>query len=257
MKVITFAIQKGGVGKTSTAYSVAVELAAKGFKVLCVDADPQGNATSWSGIDMISAELGDVLLKVKPLEEAITKTAIENLDFLPTASIDGSLRIYSKKNAIGEPFAIRHLLKPIKSNYDYCIIDTSPSFGALEEACLLESDEVVPVLNLDEFSRDGLEIFVNSLNQLKENYDSDKPKITKLVINGRDLRLVQQANYLVNLQNTAKNHNLQIYIIPVDQNFKKGQELHVPVQMMSGTKKETLETLSKLSDDLKGDVNGN
>ena len=120
----------------------------------------------------------------------------------------------------------------------------------------MESDEVVPVLNLDEFSRDGVEIFGNSLKAFKENYYSDKPKITKLVINGRDLRLVQQAGYLSNLQGTASNHSLQIYIIPVDQNFKKGQELHVPVQYMSGTKKDTLETISKLSEELAGEVYG-
>lgn len=250
MKVITFAIQKGGTGKTSTAYSTAVELAEKGKKVLVVDADPQGNATTWSGIEEINKELSDVLLKLCDVNEAITKTSVENLDFLPTASVGGSLKIYSKKNAIGAPFAIRHLLKPIRDKYDYCIIDTSPAFGALEESCFLESDEVIPVLKMDEFSKDGLETFIYSLNDLKENYDSDKPKITKLILNERDLRLPQQENYLSMLKASAEQFNLKIYIIPVDQSFKKGQEVHVPIQYLSSTKKETLTTINNIASDL-------
>ena len=250
MRVITFAIQKGGTGKTSNAYSVAVELAEKGKKVLVVDADPQGNATTWSGIEEINKELSDVLLKICDVSEAITKTSIENLDFLPTASVGGSLKIYSKKNAIGAPFAIRHLLKPIRENYDYCIIDTSPAFGALEESCFLESDEVIPVLKMDEFSKDGLEAFIHSLNELKENYDSDKPQIKKLILNERDLRLPQQENYLGMLKSAAEQFQLKVYIVPVDQSFKKGQEVHIPIQYLSSTKKETLNTIAEVASDL-------
>lgn len=250
MKVITFAIQKGGTGKTSTAYSTAVELANKGYKVIFIDADPQGNSTTWSGIEEIDKELSDALLKLCESKDAITKSNVENLDFFPTASVGGSLKVYSKKHAIGNPFAIKKLLMPIKSEYDYCIVDTSPSFGALEESCLLESDEVVPVLNMDEFSKDGLETFIYSLNDLKENYMSEKPKITKLVLNQRDLRLVQQANYLQMLQQSAAQFNLKIYIIPVDQSFKKAQEVHVPVQQLDGTKKETLKVISEIASDL-------
>ena len=111
MKTITFAIQKGGTGKTSTAVSVAVELAEKGQKVILLDADPQGNATTWIGIETITNELADVLMKKCEVQEAITPTKIENLSFLPTASVDGSLKLYSKTLANESPFAIRQLLK--------------------------------------------------------------------------------------------------------------------------------------------------
>ena len=250
MKVITFAIQKGGTGKTSNSMSVAVELALKGNKVILIDVDPQGNATSWicNEKNDIAYELSDVLMEKCEPEQAIIQTQIENLYLIPTASVGGTLRLYQKTLATEQPFAIRHLVKTLKDKFDYCIIDTSPSFGALEESCFLASDEALAVLNIDEFSKDGLIIFIDNLNKMKKRYDTELPVINKLILNSRDKRLTQQDDIIRQIQNSVP---CSLYIVPVDQSFKKAQSIHVPIQYMSETKKETLTVISEIANAIK------
>lgn len=244
MKTISFAIQKGGTGKTSTAVSVAVELAERGKKVIVLDADPQGNATTWIGIEQINFELADVLMKKCEVQQAIVESKIENLNFLPTASVGGSLKLYSKTLANESPFAVRQILKKIKENYDYCIIDTSPAFGALEESCFLASDEAITVLKLDEFSKEGLISFLSNIESMQERYDTDKPVMKKLVLNGRDLRLIQQQGILEEIQQST---NSKIFVIPTDPSFSKAQSIHYPIQYLDSTKKQTLDIIKELT----------
>lgn len=244
MKTITFAIQKGGTGKTSIAVSTAVELANNNKKVILLDADPQGNATAWIGIEEISYELSDVLMKKCEPTEAITQTKVENLFFMPTASIGGTLKLYSKTLANESPFAIRQLLKKIRDNFDYCIIDTSPFFGALEESCLLASDEAITVIKLEEFSKEGLVSFLNNIEEMKDRYDADKPVLNKIIINNRDLRFVVQQSILDEIQAST---NSEIYIIPTEPAFPKAQSIHYPIQMLDSTKKQTLDTIQSLT----------
>ena len=247
MKTITFALQKGGTGKTSISVSTAVQLAENGKKVLLIDADPQGNATTWLGIDTISVELADVLMKKCSAKEAIINTQVENLSIIPTASLDSDLRLYSKTLATQQPFIVKHLCREIKEDFDFLIIDTSPSFGALEESCFLASDEAITVLNIDEFSSDGLITFMQNIDSLKDRYDTDKPKMNKIVLNSRDLRLVQQTDYLKKIKAATDS---KLYIVPVDQGFRKAQTVHIPLQYLEGVKKETLSVIAELSSDL-------
>lgn len=247
MKTITFALQKGGTGKTSISVSTAVQLAENGKKVLLIDADPQGNATTWLGIDTISVELADVLMKKNSAKDAIINTQVDNLFIIPTASLDSDLRLYSKTLATQQPFIIKHLCREIKEDFDFLIIDTSPAFGALEESCFLASDEAITVLNIDEFSSDGLITFMQNIDSLKDRYDTDKPKMNKIILNSRDLRLVQQADYLEKIKTATDS---KLYIVPVDQAFRKAQSVHVPVQYLEGTKKETLSVIQELSSDI-------
>ena len=220
-KVITFALQKGGVGKTSISVSVAVALAQNNYRVLLIDSDPQGNATTWLDIQEMKLELADVLMKKCSAKEAILPTKVENLSIIPTAALGSDLRVYSKTYATQQPFVVRHLVKELKSDYDYIVIDTSPAFGALEESCLLASDEAITVLNIDEFSTDGLITFYQNIESLRERYDTEKPLMNKIVLNGRDLRLSQQNDYLQRMETTAEQSNMKLYIVPVDQAFKK------------------------------------
>lgn len=247
MKVITINLQKGGTGKTSAAMSLAVELATKSKKVLAIDVDPQGNATSWILSDdaEVRYELADVLMEKCSAEEAIIKTTVENLSIIPTASLGGSLRLYQKTLATEQPYAIRHLVKELNDKFDYCIIDTAPAFGALEESCFLASHEALAVLNIDEFSKDGLIIFLENLNKMKKRYDSELPIINKLVLNSRDLRLSQQDDIIREIKKAT---NCELYVIPVDQAFKKAQSVHAPVQFLQGTKKETLNVISSIAE---------
>lgn len=247
MKTTTFALQKGGVGKTSISVSVAVSLA-ETSRVLFIDADPQGNATTWLDINEMSLELADVLMKKCSPKEAILQTKVDNLSIIPTASLGSDLRLYSKTQATQQPFIFRHIFRELRTEYDYIIIDTSPAFGALEESCLLASDEAITVLNIDEFSTDGLITFHQNIESLRERYDTEKPKMNKIVLNGRDLRLAQQNEYIEKLQTET---NMNLYIIPVDQTFKRGQSVHYPIQSLSETKKETLSVINSLAQAIK------
>ena len=246
MKTITFAVQKGGTGKTSIAVSIAIELANKGKKVIIIDADPQGNATTWIDIDNIDYELADYLMKKCELSQAIKPTKVENLFVIPTASVGGNLKIYSSTLANNSPYAIKHLLRNLE-NFDFCIIDTSPAFGALEESFLLASDEAISVLRLDDFSRDGLITFLNNIESMKERYDADNPRLNKLVLNARDFRIIQQTEYYEDISSSTK---AKIFVIPVDQSFTKAQKYHYPIQMLDCTKKQTLEVIADLANNI-------
>ena len=253
MKTITFAIQKGGTGKTSVSVSTAVELSKLG-KTIIIDADPQGNATTWLGIENLQYELSDLLTKedytVEDINNTIQKTQVENLDIIPTAGIGGGLQNYQKYGSNDDPMAMKRLLNTIKDDYKFCIIDTSPSFGGIETACFLASHETVTVLKIDEFSAEGLQIFFDNLTKMKRRHMTDLPDLSKIVLNVRDNRLVQQDQIVQQLEFLASKTNKKLYIVPVDQAFPKAQQVHVPIQNYDGVKKETLAVVKQLAADL-------
>jgi chromosome partitioning protein len=251
MKIITVALQKGGVGKTSVAVSLAVELSKKG-KTILIDADPQGNATTWLDIQAMQYELADLLNGKCTLENCLTKTNTENLTIIPTAGLGGELKEYSENKAGGNQGKIKKTLKEIAKNFDYCVIDTSPSFGNFERSIFYATNEIVAVLQLDEFSKDGLQIFNDRLNTfINDNMDEDetKPIFNKIVFNAKDDRISQQS-IILNQFMPLKEHGYNLYVIPVDQAYRKAQSAHISIQDFDGTKKQTLETLRQLADDL-------
>ncbi len=245
MKTITFALQKGGTGKTSVAVSVATELA-KNYKVVLVDADPQGNASAWYNQEL-SAELSDVLQNKAGIGDALISTGIKNLFMLPTAGVGGGLNVYQKTDAHGKPEAMLDVTDELAKAFDYCIIDTSPHFGPLEESCFIASDEIVPVMMIDSFSFDGLEIFISNLNDLKNRAKrvSRAAEIKRLVLNGRDNRLSIQTGKIDALVKTLPKE-MKLHIIPVDQAFKKAQDAHEPIDNTEA-KKETLDTITAIA----------
>lgn len=247
MRVISFALQKGGTGKTSISVSVAAYLAQRG-KVLLVDADPQGNATTWIAGSTISTELADVLNDKVRTADAIRSTCVAGLYILPTAGLGGDLREYQKTRASGAPYAIADALQQVAGSFDWCIIDTSPSFDPLNESVCLASDEVIAVLQFNEFSKDGLVIFVDNLADARKrlHIPSDKAKLDKLVLNAKDDRIKQQADVLATLKQTEAD-GYSLFVIPVDQAFNKAQALHTSIYDLANTKKETLEGINTLA----------
>lgn len=262
MKTITFGNRKGGTGKTTLCASVAVQLALKGKKVLAVDVDPQGNLTTWMYKNDITKdladvlkndiikELADVLMNRCTIKEAICKTEVENLDIIPTASLGGSLNIYQKFHAAQYPFRFRKIISEIKNDYDYVIIDTSPNFGALEESCFLTSDEAIAVLNIDEFSKEGLTSFIENLNDMKERLETEKPKTDKIILNGRNRTLQVQDRILKEIQEATP---CRLFIVPVDQGFPKSQIMHTAIQFMDKPKKETLSVINEITESIMGE----
>jgi len=256
LKTYTFAIQKGGTGKTSISVSIAVELAKFGRTIL-IDADPQGNATDWINIQELHYELSDVLSDKCSIKDCIQKTQIPNLFLIPTAGIDGGLRTYQETIAQKEQFKIAQLKDELAKVFDYCIIDTSPAFGALEESCFIASDEIINVLKLDRFSRDGLKTFKINLDSMKKRYNNcygvsidGKPLLSKLILNENN-SAIAQCRELVEKYKQLETNGFKTFVIPIDQGFRKSQTTCVPIQDIAGAKKETLDSITEIAEALK------
>ncbi len=244
MKTFAFAIQKGGTGKTTLSVSVAVELARMGKRVCLIDGDPQGNSSSWL-LTELNYELADVLYEKVKLTDCFTKTSIENLYFIPTAGLNGELRSYSAKMADSKPFVFRHLIAELSEYFDYCIFDTSPSFTGLEKSIFLAADEVIGVMQVDYFSTDGLQIFMDNITTMKKDYDSpSKPSFNKIIMNSKDNRIKYQDDMIAQL---TQLNNFEFFKVYVDQAFKKAQTTHMAVQDFPSVKKETLDAIKEIA----------
>ena len=129
-KIIALANQKGGVGKTTTTINLAASLAALEKSVLVVDADPQANASSGLGIDVRKSQntLYEGLIGEKPVKEIVVKTEFERIDIVPSHInlVGAELEMVQLQNREQK---MHDLLKNIKNNYDYILIDCSPSLG--------------------------------------------------------------------------------------------------------------------------------
>ena len=146
MITLTIANQKGGVGKSTTAATIATELALRGYRTLIVDADPQANATSvFLDPANVTTSLADAIIEknntFSPLHEVIITTQIEGLDLLPATL---SLARFEREPALTAAGRLRRALKgEVKEIYDFCIIDTPPNLGLLLSAALLAADHVI------------------------------------------------------------------------------------------------------------------
>ena len=143
-KIISFSNQKGGVGKTTSAVNIAASLGILGYKVLLVDLDPQGNATSGVGISKKSLRksIHDVLIGESAAKETIIETPFENLDIIP-AHISLAGAEYNLYQGNGAERVMKNALEPIKDDYDYIIIDCPPSLSMLTINAMVASDGII------------------------------------------------------------------------------------------------------------------
>ena len=172
-KIVSFSNQKGGVGKTTSCVNIAAQIANKGKRVLIIDLDPQGNATSGLGLpkSKIKKTVYDVIIEHCAAEEAVIKTKFKNLSIIP-ATIDlagAELELYDLEE--GTAFTDKLPIDSIKDDYDYIFIDCPPSLGMLTVKALSSSDGVVIPMQCEFYSLEGMSQLLNTVKKIRQLYN--------------------------------------------------------------------------------------
>ena len=172
-KVISVANQKGGVGKTTTTVNLGTILAKKGKKVLLIDADPQGNATSGLGIEKeVEASTYDILVNDTTLDEALEKTIIKNLKICP-ANMNLAGAEVELVSMMSREQRLKEKIEPIKEQFDYILIDCPPSLGLITLNAFTASDSVLIPVQCEYFALEGLGQLLNTINLVKKHLNKN------------------------------------------------------------------------------------
>lgn len=173
-KIISFTNQKGGVGKTTTCVNLSAYLAVLGQRVLMIDLDAQGNATSGVGIEKHKGlkTVNELISGECEFEEVVVQTVIEGFDVIPStvdlAAADVSLVSMPQREKV-----LKKVLDEVKDSYDFIMIDCSPSLGLLTINALTASDSVIIPMQCEFYALDGLTQLMNTIRLVKHHLNPD------------------------------------------------------------------------------------
>ena len=173
-KIISFANQKGGVGKTTSCVNIAASLGILGKKVLIIDLDPQGNTTSGVGIAKkgLKGSTRELLSGKMPISDIIVETPFENLHVIPTNTALSSAEFDLYEFDETEK-RMKNALDEVKDNYDYILIDCPPSLGMLTINAFTASDGVIVPMQCEFYALEGLSQLLITINRIKRLYNPD------------------------------------------------------------------------------------
>jgi len=173
-KVIAIANQKGGVGKTTTAINLGASLAANDLKILLIDSDPQGNATTGLGISKTEGRptLYQALLGEAELASAIVHTEFEGLDIVPSDKnlVAANLELVEFGNRESR---LREKLEPLKGQYSFILIDCPPALDLLTLNAMVASDTVLIPIQCEFFALEGISQLLDTIERVRESFDRD------------------------------------------------------------------------------------
>ena len=229
-RIIAIANQKGGVGKTTTSTNLSACLAEAGKKVLVVDIDPQGNATSGLGVDKNGLEntIYEMFIDECELEDCLLENVLDNLSILPSnVNLSGA-----EIDLIGidrREFVLKDKLKGIKENYDFIIIDCPPSLNMLTVNAMTAADSVLVPIQCEYYALEGLSQLVHTINLVKQRLNPDL-EMEGVVFTMYDARTNLSLEVV---ENVKKNLQQNVYktIIPRNIRLAEAPSHGMPINM--------------------------
>ena len=216
-KIISFANQKGGVGKTTSCVNIAASLGILGKKVLIIDLDPQGNTTSGVGIAKKTLKGGtrELLSGKMSVEDIIIETPFENLSVIPTNTALSSAEFDLYEFDETEK-RMKNALEPVKDKFDYILIDCPPSLGMLTVNAMTAANGVVIPMQCEFFALEGLSQLMFTISRIKSHYNKEL-NVTGILITMYNNRLILSAQVLNELR---KHYADKLFETTVSRNVK-------------------------------------
>ena len=216
-KIISFANQKGGVGKTTSCVNIAASLGILGKKVLIIDLDPQGNTTSGVGIAKKTLKGGtrELLSDKMPVEDIIIETPFENLSVIPTNTALSSAEFDLYEFDETEK-RMKNALASVKDVYDYILIDCPPSLGMLTINAFTASDGVIVPMQCEFYALEGLSQLLITINRIKRLYNPDLD-VCGILITMYNSRLLLSMQVMAELK---KHYDDKIFDTKISRNVK-------------------------------------